>query len=205
MSKQRFIQICSLLSFIPRLNPYLTGLNVSDGQYSHIGVENNLRYILELESTFFQKFESEICLKLSLNINGLPSCKSSTSQFWPILMSIDMNESTINKPFIVRIFHGLKKADTLNFLDTFIKELECLQSSGIFINNKKVIPIVSKIICDAPTKSFVLCVKGHTGYSGCTKCIQEGEFLNGRMTFPEIESTLHKDKSFQEKLDENYH
>jgi hypothetical protein len=26
MSKQRFIQICSLLSFIPRLNPYLTGL-----------------------------------------------------------------------------------------------------------------------------------------------------------------------------------
>jgi hypothetical protein len=55
-----------------------------------------------------------------------------------------MNESTtsINKPFIVGIFHGLKKPDTLNFLDTFIKEFECLQSSGIFINNKKVIPII---------------------------------------------------------------
>jgi hypothetical protein len=136
---------------------------------------------------------------------GFLYIKALPSQFWPIFMSIDMNESTINKPFIVRIFHGLKKADTLNFLDTFIKELECLQSSGIFINNKKVIPIVSKIICDAPTKSFVLCVKGHTGYSGCTKCIQEGEFLNGRMTFPEIESTLRTDKSFQEKRDENYH
>jgi hypothetical protein len=70
---------------------------------------------------------------------GFLYIKALPSQFWPIFMSIDMNESTINKPFIVRIFHGLKKADTLNFLDTFIKELECLQSSGIFINNKKVI------------------------------------------------------------------
>jgi hypothetical protein len=99
-----------------------------------------LRYILELESKskFFQKFESEICLKLSLNIDGLPLCKRSKSQFWPILMPIDMNESTINKPFIVGIFHCLKKPDTLIFLDTFIKEFECLQSSGIFINNKNI-------------------------------------------------------------------
>jgi hypothetical protein len=130
-------------------------INVSDGQYSHIGVENNLRYILELESNSksFQKFESEICLKLSLNIDGFPLCKSSTSQFWPILMPIDMNESTINKRFIVGIFHCLKKPDTKFF--------------GYVLSTTK----ISKIICDAPAKSFVLCVKGHTGYSGCTKCI----------------------------------
>jgi hypothetical protein len=74
-----------------------------------------------------------------------------------------------------------------------------------FYQQQKGDPIISKIICDAPAKSFVLCVKEHTGYSGCTKCIQEGEFLNGRMTFPGIESTLRTDKSFQEKRDENYH
>ncbi|KAJ3661699.1 hypothetical protein Zmor_006086 [Zophobas morio] len=91
------------------------------------------------------------------------------------------------------------------FLDMFIYELEDLQLRGLSINNEQFFPKISKIICDAPAKSFILGVKGHTGYHGCTKCMQEGEVIKSRMTFPETSNNPRTDENFQNKVDENYH
>jgi len=54
-------------------------------------------------------------------INSLPLSKSSKSQFWPILMSIDLLK--ISEPFIVDIYHGFKKPDLIiDFLNAFVKK-----------------------------------------------------------------------------------
>lgn len=68
---------------------------------------------------------------------------------------------------------------------------------------------MSALVCDAPAKSFVLYLKGHTGYNSCTKCCIEGKYSrpkkskikkkkNGRICFPGI-------GPFTMKTDEKFH
>lgn len=76
------------------------------------------------------------------------------------------------------MYHGSKKPDSIeNFLKLFVEEFYILQNDGLDIGDKKVFLKISKIICDAPAKSFLLCIKGHTGSSSCAKCIVEGDFF----------------------------
>ena len=56
---------------------------------------------------------------------------------------------------------------------------------------------VDGFICDAPARSFILCVKGHSGYFGCTKCIKQGEYI-GRVVFLEHNAPARTDQSFRE-------
>lgn len=60
------------------------------------------------------------------------------------------------------------------------------------------------LICDAPAKSFVCGTKGHTGYSGCSKCMQEGEYIKNshRISFPDTEFTLRTNENFKSRLDD---
>lgn len=62
---------------------------------------------------------------------------------------------------------------------------------------------ISSVICDTPARAFVKNVKSHSGYSGCDKCTQYGEW-NGKMTFPENRAPL-RDKSFNQMSDEEHH
>lgn len=76
---------------------------------------------------------------------------------------------------------------------------------GIIINNKHVHCNIDSIICDTPAKAFILQVKGHTGYSSCTKCKTEGTFRNNKVCFPQIDASLRTDLEFRTKTDENFH
>jgi hypothetical protein len=48
-------------------------------------------------------------------------------------------------------------------------------------------------------------IKGHTGYMGCGKCVQEGEYLKGRMCIPEVNLPLRTDESFASKAQKEHH
>lgn len=61
------------------------------------------------------------------------------------------------------------------------------------------------MVCDAPARAFLKNVKGHTGYSGCEKCMQEGEYVNNRVVFPQTDARLRTDKDFKEMADEGRH
>lgn len=176
-------------------------VSVSPGQYCHIGLATGLRKSL---LKHIRDLEDQQIVNFSVNVDGLPLTRSSSSQFWPILVSLDDFDG---KPFIAGIYHRLKKPDSsYQLLEQFIDEIQALAENGVLIaNGKRVIPKVSKLICDAPAKAFVLCVKSHTGYSGCTKCIQEGTYIDGRVTFPELNSPLRTDNSCRERLDEEFH
>lgn len=176
-------------------------VNMPPGAYIHLGIEKG---IFEKIHQNIQLIDNLEILPLTINIDGLPLSKSSKSQFWPILMSIDLLE--ISEPFIVGIYHGLKEPESIiNFLDAFVKEYLFLKKNGIILNNKLIRQIFKKIICDATATAFVLLIKSHTGYFGCNKCTQKGKFFRGRMTFPELDATLRTDESFALQSQPEHH
>ncbi|KYN23152.1 hypothetical protein ALC57_04435 [Trachymyrmex cornetzi] len=167
-------------------------ISIFPGFYCHLGIENGLRRILNnsciIEKLFLDC--TEIVLPICINIDSLPISKSSGSQFWPILIYIDL--PTINekwrKPFTVGIYHGFKKpADVHQFMNSFINEFQNLEKNGFEINDRIIKLKVSKLLCDAPAKSFLLCIKGHT---------ENNKQLRNNMSFDEF----HKGTSPFEKL-----
>lgn len=87
---------------------------------------------------------------------------------WHILAYIRPHDNIV---FPIGIFHGNQKPSSCNeFLKYFVIEAKQLTSNGIILNNKFYKITVDVICCDSPAKSFVLNVKGHTGYFSCTRC-----------------------------------
>jgi len=85
-------------------------------------------------------------------------------------------------------YYGNEKPQNSNeYLKDFISEVIDLTNNGIIINNEKK-GIIEVMCCDAPAKSFLLRVKGHSGFSSCTRCSHEGEHINNRVCFPFIET-----------------
>lgn len=118
----------------------------------------------------------------------------------------DLLGQSAKKPLAAGIYHGYSKPDDANqFLTEFINELKHLQDNGFNICNKNVKIRISKLLCDAPAKSFILCTKGHTGFYSCAKCTQSGTFINNRLTFPETNAELRTNTSFRNKSDKNFH
>lgn len=60
------------------------------------------------------------------------------------------------------------------FLLPFVNDMENIAKNGININGKIIIVVLNTIICEA--KAYITCTKHHTGYFGCNKCFQEGEW-----------------------------
>lgn len=168
------------------------------GKYYHFGLKSQLA--LKLNQNDFESNE----VNISINIDGLPLTKSSGSQFWPILIKIDKLEKV--EPFPVGIYHGENKPTNSNmFLLRFIEEMKILQKEGLNFNGRIVKVSISKILCDAPAKSFILCIKNFNFYQNCTKYYAEGQFQKNRMTFAEFNSKLRTNEEFYSQADEDYH
>ncbi|KYN02500.1 hypothetical protein ALC62_06675 [Cyphomyrmex costatus] len=170
---------------------------VVPGSYYHFGLEKSIRQIFSTKKNI-----NINCLKIAINIDGLPLTKSSQQQFWPILGSVIPYDDV----FMIGLYFGYEKPqDANNFLKDFVIEAIDICQNGLNINGRQIACRIEALICDTPAKSFVLCVKGHSGYSSCTKCTTEGEYIENRMCFPEIDAPLRSDNNFIQKTDDNYH
>jgi len=142
-------------------------------------------------------------LTLAINIDGLPLFKSSSKQLWTILGMIQECSST--KPFPIGIFCGTGKPNSLNdFLKPLINQLQSIEHD-ILHNGMWYSVAVGPFICDAPARAFVKCVKGHTGYFGCERCDQEGEYVAGRVTFPRTDAARRTDAGFLRMEHDEHH
>lgn len=154
-------------------------INVRDiepsGIYYHFGLENGIKQC----SNNLNSYED---IKIVVGIDGLPIAKSSLSQLWPILGYV---RPFNNNVFIIGIYHGYEKPkDSNSFLNDFVIEAKTIVNQGIVVNGKLKKVSIDAICCDAPEKSFVLKIKGHSGFFSCTRCKQEGEYLQNRISFP---------------------
>ncbi|XP_067204058.1 uncharacterized protein [Linepithema humile] len=182
-------------------NTSATFISLGSGKYIHFGLASGLKRSIKMYSNFI----NDNNIKININVDGLPISKSSGSQFWPIMISIqDIDIYTL--PVIIGVYHGMCKPNNCNdFLANFVDELVLLSKNGIIVSNKKYVVIVNAIVCDAPAKSFITCTKGHTGYFACSKCIQEGDFVRNRVIFPETNNALRTDQSFRNRTQSEHH
>lgn len=132
---------------------------------------------------------------VNVNIDGLPLFKSSNISLWPILGLItNQRDST---PFPIAIFSGKgKPINCSEFLDDFLKEYLTLQQEGIIFNGQKFTLKIQGVICDAPARQYLKCIKAHNGYNSCERCEVKGEYFEGRMVFQSTENVLRTTENF---------
>jgi len=176
-------------------------IDMEPGQYYHIGLTEGLIKSLR---KYFHKDSCSSHIKIDISIDGLPLSKSSSSQFWPILSSIVAEFYT--DPFIVGIYHGDAKPKCCKeYLKYFIQDCKKIFDDGIMEFGKKIDVKINAIICDTPEKSFIKGTVGHNAYFGCGNCIQEGDYIEHRVTFPERNAILRSDDTFKQKQHEEHH
>lgn len=104
------------------------------------------------------------------------------NKFYVFLAYIRHNSNNV---FPIGIYCGREKpANSNDFIKHLINEAKILYSNGINIRNKTYIFSISTVCCDVPAKSFVLKIKGHSGFFSCPRCEVEGEYLSNRICFP---------------------
>jgi len=173
---------------------------IEPGSYYHFGIENGIK--LNMVNNVINISTIEI----AVGIDGLPLFKSSSDQFWPILAYIHPN----GRVFPIGIYCGKDKpSDSNKFILDFVEEAKLLTQNGIKINGKMYSFRVNVLCCDAPAKSFVLRTKGHSGFSSCSRCEHEGEYIQNRVCFPYLKPKRYPPKrthqNYITRLNEDHH
>lgn len=158
------------------------------GAYHYFGILQSMRSTLE---AYHSNLTSGMCLKLQINVDGLPLFRSSSTQFWPIFGFVQNLRN--HKPFVIALFAGNGKPELYEYMEDFVEDINNLEK-GFFFNKIPLSLKLEAMVCDALARAFLKCVKGLTGYSGCEKCTQEGEYLNDHVVFPIIDAPLRRDE-----------
>lgn len=157
--------------------------SVNPGYYCHFGVRAGLTEVLEVEQNQIKDFN----ISIKISTDGLPLSNSSTSELWPIMGCI-VHSSMV---FIIGVYHGYSKPDNANeFLQEFFVEITDLINNGFIYKEALYSISIYCFTCDTPARSFITMTKGHAGYYSCSKCCQEGEYIDHRMCFPNITNNI---------------
>ena len=145
------------------------------GTYNYVGIKKGI--LVASEHLDLVGIE---CIELSINIDGVPLSKSSNSQLWPILGSINGSSFV----FIIAMFHASSKPNSVHeYLQDFITESKQLIESGIEINSTMYQFSIKCFICDCPARSFLKCTIGHNGIHACERCDIKGRSVQHRTVF----------------------
>ncbi|XP_065658789.1 uncharacterized protein LOC136083318 [Hydra vulgaris] len=135
-------------------------------------------------------------LHTNINIDGMPLFNSNSISFWPILGSL--KECPLGGTFPIAIYSSTKKPTSLDeYLNDFFS-MKSLKQHGFLFNNKTYIVKIDAIICNAPARAFIKCIKPHSGYNSCERCMQCGKWCN-KITLPNIAAPLITDLIFTER------
>lgn len=165
--------------------------------YCYLGIKSSL-----IQAVTFINDQIDT-LELLVNIDGVPLCKSTNSQFWPILGSV----KDTSYVFPIALFYGNTKPTSVReFLSDFINEVENLTHDGVNFENQHFTFVLKAIICDAPARSFLKCTIGHTGYYSCERCCGKGVRLEHRIVFNDFnDADLRTNHDFSRFIFEGTH
>jgi hypothetical protein len=148
----------------------------SNGEFYYFGIQNQIKSLNYnfLKNPDLQKISFEV------GIDGFSPFKASNIEIWPVLMSFSGQRNI--PPFMVAAYCGKgKPMSSEDFLSKFVEEINCLvRKGGIEVDEVKHIvkPFdIHHFGCDAPAKSFVKRVQGHTGHNSCNFCNKMAESI----------------------------
>lgn len=83
--------------------------------------------------------------------------------------------------FVIALFYGTSKPSSVDdYLYDVLAELDIVKTDGIMFKERKYEVKLRCFCCDAPARSFLKCIVGHTGYFACERCVIKG-IWNGRV------------------------
>ncbi len=159
-------------------------------EYLHYPLRQQL--LDNLEKYPVEEILNNDTIYLSFSIDGLPLFKSSGKVVWPVLCAVHLKPIII---FPTTLTCGNKKPTDLTFLDDVIADLKDLLSSGLQYRERNFTINVLCIVCDAPAKAFTRGTKLCSGYYGCDKCNQKGEWF-GKVTYQATENLTLRNRCF---------
>lgn len=177
-------------------------VSMGPGSYYYFGIKHTIVHMCQnLNITLEPGLDK---FYIATNIDGVPLFKSSNLSFWPILCLIKTIKGLESEVFCVGLYLGRSKPDVNDFLFDFVTEIKNLVVNGICIEGKIYEFKLQMLICDTPAKSYILNIKGHSGFFSCTKCTIEGDFGNS-IYFSETEFVKRTDESFRTRLQPEHH
>ena len=95
-------------------------------------------------------------------MDGLPCFKSVSTQVWPILGALRVN-GRLSTPFTIGLFYGRDKDKVVEeVLCDFVSDYNECSTAGFWCRNRQFKVQVYAVVCDAPARSFVKDVQGHS-------------------------------------------
>lgn len=172
--------------------------SANSSELAYFGIAQQLQKFIKLD------LHPNKTIMLKLNIDGLPLFKSSNKEFWPILGRI-YTDPVYSKPFPICIYRGVGKPSFVQLhLQKFDEELFDLLLNGVFIKDEHFNVLIMCFICDRPARSFMKCIKGHTGYSSGKRCDARGLYYKNRVIFKNFNRPFRSDSTFHYKKDPDH-
>lgn len=163
---------------------------VTGGKMSYMQLEKSLRSVIDQTG-----IPPNQAMSLKLSYDGMPLFRSSKTQIWPLLCTV---EGISMEPFVTAISCGSTKPNIEETLADFLSEYAILSTEGFMYNgNVRILCKLAKVIADAPARALIKCVKPHNAYNSCERCKEEGDWA-GRVVYLNEDAPLRTDNDFHE-------
>ena len=175
---------------------------IAGGEYFHFGLSEGICYLLNgLKQSVFDSLSD--VLKIIVSTDGLPVFKSANTHVWPISACLFVS-GKCSRPFVIGLFYGVDKAmDVHQFLSDFVRDFRECKEDG-FLCRKRLFKVqLHCIVADAPARSFLKNVLGHSSTDGCERCRVKADKSKG-MTFNQEDAVLRTDASLLNITEEGH-
>lgn len=178
---------------------------ITPGAYIHVGVREALRRLL-FEAGTIVPSNLDDNIRMQFFVDGLSISRSTTDGFWVIMMNIRHELMKRLVPKVIGVYYGKKKMNSFNdFLWAFVMELNDILENGIELNEVVILPKILNFVLDAPARCGCKAIKGVNGYFGCDVCVTEGDNINNRIAFLDLDAPLRNDRDYRERKYDDYH
>ncbi|KAG4076727.1 hypothetical protein HA402_002014 [Bradysia odoriphaga] len=175
---------------------------VAPGSYMHVGVQRAIYQLLSEAGSSV----SLIQIKMQFFIDGLQISRSTNDTTWLIMVNIRKASKRRLVPKVIGAYYGESQLTNFNeFLWPFVMELLDILDNGIPFNGNVLYPRILNFVLDAKARVACKAVKSINGYEGCDVCLAEGESIDGRMAFLNLESDLRNDHDYRTRVYDDYH
>ncbi len=174
---------------------------ITFGAYVHLGVRQALNQLM-----------AEAGVVLSLNVmmqffvDGLKISRSTKDEFWIIMMNLRKVTKHRLMPKVIGVWYDIGKPKNFNeFLWPFVGELLDILENGYVYNGEVLNLKILNFVLDAPARTSCKYIKHINGYNGCDYCLAEGDSIDHRMAFLNLEAPLRNDHDYRHRKYDDYH